>query len=64
MCWSVGKNSRLNFWGDKWVKGNSLRSMVKGVWGANLTINDIFQEGNWSWNLISFDLPSEVKDKI
>lgn len=58
MCWSVGKNSRLNFWGDKWVKGNSLRSMVKGVWGANLTINDIFQEG------ISFDLPSEVKDKI
>jgi len=31
---------------------------------ANLAIADIFQEGNWNWDSISFDLPSEIKDKV
>ena len=30
VCWSASKNSKLNFWGDKWIKGNSLRSLVEG----------------------------------
>ena len=67
VCWSASKNSKLNFWGDKWVKGNSLRSLVEGPLTqdeAKLTTDDMFQDGSWRWDFISFDLPNEVKEKI
>nr|POE61764.1 putative ribonuclease h protein [Quercus suber] len=30
ICWSVGRNSKLKFWEDKWVKGESLRELMAG----------------------------------
>lgn len=67
MCWSVGKNSNLKFWMDKWVKGNSLRDMVEGPLTpreANLTIGEIFQDGERNWDIISFELLRQIKDEI
>lgn len=52
---------------DSWVKGNSLRSMVEGPLTpreANLTIGEIFQDGEWNWDIISFELPRQIKDEI
>ena len=51
VCWSVGRNCDLKFWEDKWVKGDSLKEMMVGpLWLGenNLTIADVFQEGNWN----------------
>ena len=31
ICWSVGRNSKLKFWEDIWVKGESLREMMAGL---------------------------------
>ena len=67
VCWSVGKNSSLKFWMDNWVKGNSLRNMVEGPLTPreeNLTIGEIFQDGEWNWDIISFELPRQIKDDI
>ena len=67
VCWSVGRNSNLKFWEDKWVKGDSLREMMAGplrVGEYNLTIAEVFQEGNWNWDIISYELPREIKEKI
>ena len=30
ICWSVGRNSKLKFWEDIWVKGESLRELMVG----------------------------------
>ena len=67
VCWSVGRTSNLKFWEDKWVKGDFLREMMVGplrVWEHNLTIMEVFQEGNWNWDIISYELPREIKEKI
>ena len=67
VCWSVGRNSNLKFWEDKWVKGDSLREMMAGplrVGEYNLTIVEVFQEGNWNWDIISYEFPREIKEKI
>lgn len=45
VCWSVGRNSNLKFWGDKWVKDDLLREMMAGPLRAgenNLTIAEVF----------------------
>jgi len=41
--------------------------MIKGpllLREANLTIGEIFQNGNWNWDTISLDLPRQIKDKV
>ena len=49
------------------MKGDSLREMMAGplrVGEHNLTIVEVFQEGNWNWDIISYELPREIKEKI
>ncbi|XP_030940193.1 aspartate aminotransferase, cytoplasmic isozyme 2-like [Quercus lobata] len=31
---------------------------------CNLVVVDLLQENNWNWNALSFNLPSDIKDKI
>ena len=45
ICWNVGRNSKLKFWEDKWVNGESLRELMAGplqVEEYKLTIVEIF----------------------
>ena len=45
ICWNVGRNSKLKFWENKWVNGESLRELMAGplqVEEYKLTIVEIF----------------------
>ena len=49
------------------MKGDYLREMMAGplrVGEYNLTIAEVFQEGNWNWDIISYEFPREIKEKI
>ena len=63
----MGTNSKLKFWGDNWVKGDTIRGMIKGPLCAeehDLTIAEVFQNGNWNWEATSFVFPIEVKEWV
>lgn len=65
--WSVGSKSTLNFWESKWVKGCSIREQITGPLSpqdASLTVADVFHDGQWAWDKISFDLTCMIVDKI
>ena len=65
--WSVGSQSPLNFWESKWVKGCSIREQIAGplnLQDTSLSIAEVFHDGQWDWDKISFDLPCTIMDKI
>ena len=67
VCWNAGTNSKLHFWGSKWMKGGSVRELIEGSltqFDSELTIANVFQEGRWCWEKLSFVLPKEVLEKI
>ena len=52
---------------DNWINGDSLRGMIEGPLGQeelNLRVSNLFCCQEWKWDLISFDLPQSIKDKI
>lgn len=66
-CWNVGTNSNLKFWESKWVKGRMVRELIEGPLTrheTDLTNTNMFQFERWCWEKISFELPSEILEKI
>lgn len=54
-------------WNDNWINGDSLREMIEGPLRKgeqNLTIADLCCGQIWKWELISFDLPQPIKERI
>ena len=67
VCWNARTNSKLQFWGSKWMKVGSVRELIEGPLTQSkteLTVANVFQEGRWCWEKLSFDLPKEVLEKI
>ena len=54
-------------WQDSWIKGVPLRQLIEGPLTSSeydLKVTDLKQNQVWNWDLISFDLPQAIKDKI
>ena len=48
------------------MKGCSVREMIEGPLTqseSELTIANVFQEGRWCWEKLSFELPKDVLEK-
>ena len=67
ICWGVGNRVRTKVWFDRWLKGDSLRDLIQGplcLRDLSLTMEDFRGMGGWNWDLISFELPDAIKDRI
>lgn len=67
VCWGVGNGSRIRVWLDNWIKGESLRELIVSPLNQEdhlMTVEDIRGDHRWKWELLSFDLPDSIKDKI
>ena len=67
VCWIAGTNSKLLFWKNNWLKGCSVRDMIEGPLTqseSELTVANVFQEGRWCWEKISFELPKDVLERV
>ena len=52
---------------DNWVNGESLQAMIEGPLRQeklNLKVSDLYGYHVWNWDLISFNLPQSIKEKI
>ena len=65
--WNVGNGVNIKFWTDKWVRGCAPRELIEGPINdmeCNLAVADLLQDNNWNWEALSFNLPSDIEDKI
>ena len=65
--WSIGNGEKIRVWQDIWIKGVPLKELIEGPLTSaeyDLKVTDLKQNPVWNWNLISFDLPQTIKDKI
>ena len=65
--WSIGNGEKIRVWQDSWIKGVPLRELIEGPLTRNeydLKVTNLKQNQVWNWELISFDLPQAIKDKI
>lgn len=52
ICWGLGRESRRDFWSDRWIKSQALRELIKGPLKReeeHLTIFDVYQGQEWKW---------------
>ena len=47
--WTVGKDSKINFWYGNWTKQEA----------SMLEIKDVIQDSGWDWNKLPFEFPLE-----
>ena len=47
--WTVGKDSKINFWYGNWTKQEA----------SMLEIKDVTQDSAWDWNKLPFEFPLE-----
>ena len=67
ICWGVENGVKTKVWFDRWLKGDSLMDLIQGpLWlrDLSLTVEDFRGVGGWNWDLISFELPDTIKDRI
>ena len=67
--WSVGDGRKIKVWSDCWIRDVSLRDLIVGPLTQNesdLLLSDLLieQGQGWRWEVLSFELPQDVKDKI
>ena len=57
----------MKFWTNNWVKGSSLRELIEGPlqqWEDKIAVKNVFRDGEWKWNELSFQLLVNVKELI
>ena len=57
----------MKFWTNNRVKGGTLIELIEGPlqqMEGNKAVKDMFRDEEWKWNEFSFELPSNVKEKI
>ena len=67
IAWGIGNGSGVSVWRDYWINGDSLWGMIEGPLRQeelNLRVSDLCCCQEWKWDLISFDLPQSIKEKI
>ncbi|KAK7817050.1 putative ribonuclease h protein [Quercus suber] len=67
ICWGIGNGHRVRAWLDNWINGDSLRGMIKGPLrqgDQGLTVADLYHDHEWRWDLLSFELPNSIKNKV
>ena len=67
VCQGIGDGSRVRFWSDSWIKGESLRELIEGPLNQgeiDLTVAGLRNEGRWNWEVASFVFPEDITDKI
>ena len=67
IAWGIGNGSGVSVWRDNWINGDSLWGMIEGPLRQeelNLRVSDLCCCQEWKWDLISFDLPQSIKEKI
>ncbi|KAF7842169.1 reverse transcriptase [Senna tora] len=57
-----------NFWWDDWIPLGPIRNLISRPLNKdedNLMVNEVAVEvGSWNWNLLSFDLPFQIKSNV
>ena len=66
IAWNVENGESINLWDDKWVNGDSLRSLIHGPLENQQAENylNILMKMNDINNETSFQFPSMIKDRI
>ena len=69
ICWGVGNGERVKLWIDSWIKGSSLRELIEGPLTqreTDMKLSKLLLRSiqEWKWEVLSFELPLCVKDKI
>ena len=65
--WNLGNNSKLSFWNDRWLKGQTARELIQGPLTQRefkLSVAEVTCHSTWDWSKLSFELPLDVKDMI
>ena len=65
--WTIGSNSSLKFWHDKWLNVGTLRSLVEDSLargGDNLMVKDVITNGTWDLHRLSFPLTPFILNAI
>ena len=67
ICWGIGNGHGVRVWLDSWIHGESLCGMIEGPLKqeeTELTVAALYQDCDWNWDLLSFDLSDSIKNKI
>ena len=67
ICWEIGNGHGVSAWLDNWMNGDSLRGMIEGPLrqeDAKLTVAALCRDYDWRWDILSFDLPDSIKNKV
>lgn len=65
--WTIGSNSSLNFWHDKWLNVGTLRSLIEGPLAReedNLMVKDVITNGSWDLHMLSLPLSPYIQNAI
>ncbi|KAL0003809.1 hypothetical protein SO802_011370 [Lithocarpus litseifolius] len=65
--WTIGRDSKVNFWWENWTGKGALRYMIQGplTQGADKwKVGDILSDLCWDWDRIPFEIPPQVKSII
>ena len=61
--WTVGCNSQLSFWNDKWLNIGTIRSLIEGPLNqgeSEVSISDVVMYYGWDLANISFVFPENI----
>nr|POE61120.1 putative ribonuclease h protein [Quercus suber] len=65
--WSVGCNSQLNFWNDKWLNVGTIRSLIEGplnLGESEVCIQEVTTEIGWDLTNLSFVFPNCILNAV
>ena len=68
ICWGIGSGEKIKLWSDCWIKGSSLRELIEGPLTqreVDMKLSELLDHvQEWKWEVLSFELPSCIKDTI
>ena len=69
ICWGIGNGERIKLWTDSWIMGSSLRELIEGPLTqreVDMKLSELLLDHvqEWKWEVLSFELPPCIKDRI
>lgn len=65
--WTLGSNSSLCFWYDKWIGAGTMRELLEDPLNRgeeSLTINNMTVDRGWNLGTLSFNFPTSILRNI
>ena len=65
--WSLGRDSNISFWFDRWTSKGPIRSLIHGPLTREeeeLRVGDVASKFGWNWCKISMELPAKTYMEI